>query len=621
MTAEVQQARQELAQLQHDLREGRETLAQVWQQVRLLEEAVLETGQQAQAVRQQIGEAGRAAEAGRQDLTDLAVRAEQTRAELAELAHHFATDIGELSQAAREQGQQLAQQCQVAGEQLQAVGQQFLDETGQRLLEVRQRSHGTATAFAEALEQLQLARAQFQESGRRLLASIQQDVEAVLGQAAAARRQVEEVREGLLPAQLLVQDVYRVAQETGQQAQDVYNELQRTRLGLQAAQNELRRDEDQLEGVRRAVRPPQQGAEESRNEPPQTPEASREADEVPPGGAAAPSAEPEGTDYLGVTIEPVVAVVAEVEPGSPADRAGVRPGDLIRRIRGQVLADAEHLPAAVGQAGTELTLTVARGDELHELTVPQGDSAAGQLGLTAEPGVVVAAVAADSPAERAGLQHRDLIRAVDGRPVAGVRQLRHAIRHAGIGNEVTLTVSRGGQTQEVRAQLEEWVAGRLGITAERDLVVAEVAPGSAADQAGIQPRDLIRAVGERPVTGGEQLLEAVRQAGNEPKLTVVRGGEAREVRLRMTEAVGGQLGLTVEPGLVVAEVAPDSPAERAGLQRRDVIRALNGRPVTSARQLREFIHENAAGSEVLLTVARGDEVRELTAQLDAEPPA
>jgi S1-C subfamily serine protease len=52
-----------------------------------------------------------------------------------------------------------------------------------------------------------------------------------------------------------------------------------------------------------------------------------------------------------------------------------------------------------------------------------------------------------------------------------------------------------------------------------------------------------------------------------------------------------------------------------------VIRALNGRPVSSARHFREFIHENSAGSAVTLTVARGGEVRDLTAQLDADQPA
>jgi serine protease Do len=72
---------------------------------------------------------------------------------------------------------------------------------------------------------------------------------------------------------------------------------------------------------------------------------------------------------------------------------------------------------------------------------------------------------------------------------------------------------------------------------------------------------------------------------------------------------------------VVVEVAPDSPAERAGLRRWDVIRSVDGRPVAGARQLRDFVHQSPAGSEVSLTVLREAAVQEIKAQLEANRPA
>lgn len=74
---------------------------------------------------------------------------------------------------------------------------------------------------------------------------------------------------------------------------------------------------------------------------------------------------------------------------------------------------------------------------------------AGRLGIDAESGVVIARVMKDSPAEAAGLQAKDLVKAVGGQPVAKAQDARQAIAQAAIGQPLTITVQRGTQEQQV----------------------------------------------------------------------------------------------------------------------------------------------------------------------------
>ncbi len=86
--------------------------------------------------------------------------------------------------------------------------------------------------------------------------------------------------------------------------------------------------------------------------------------------------------------------------------------------------------------------------------------------------------------------------------------------------------------------------------------------------------------------------------------TVARGflGVSTEsVTPEMAEALGLPKGTR---GLAVADITPDSPAEKAGLQRTDIILAVNGRTLASLEDLRLVIAQSAPGSLVVLRVVR-----------------
>lgn len=79
-----------------------------------------------------------------------------------------------------------------------------------------------------------------------------------------------------------------------------------------------------------------------------------------------------------------------------------------------------------------------------------------KLGVTQGPGVVVFDVQPGSAAERAGLRRGDVISALNGTGVTDPNTFRNQIARTPPGSEVTLTVKRDGQEQQVRATLGEF---------------------------------------------------------------------------------------------------------------------------------------------------------------------
>ncbi len=80
-------------------------------------------------------------------------------------------------------------------------------------------------------------------------------------------------------------------------------------------------------------------------------------------------------------------------------------------------------------------------------------------------------------------------------------------------------------------------------------------------------------------------------------------------------------GLGVREGALVVAVAPDSAAAEAGLQRGDIITAIDGKPVTSMGELAGRIRSYAPGDAVSLDIVRGGEEQSLDVTLDSAPAA
>ncbi len=71
-------------------------------------------------------------------------------------------------------------------------------------------------------------------------------------------------------------------------------------------------------------------------------------------------------------------LVRGVEDGSPADRAGIREGDLLVEAAGKPLADVDSLPAILAEAGMPIALKIVRGDEERTVSVGGATDASGE---------------------------------------------------------------------------------------------------------------------------------------------------------------------------------------------------------------------------------------------------
>jgi serine protease Do len=89
------------------------------------------------------------------------------------------------------------------------------------------------------------------------------------------------------------------------------------------------------------------------------------------------------------------------------------------------------------------------GVKLSELTLALADG----LGVSPVRGVLVSSVAADQPADRAGVLSQDVILAVDDIAVDRVGEVLRVIKGTEVGNEVTLTIFRSGETFVVPVKL------------------------------------------------------------------------------------------------------------------------------------------------------------------------
>jgi membrane-associated protease RseP (regulator of RpoE activity) len=87
----------------------------------------------------------------------------------------------------------------------------------------------------------------------------------------------------------------------------------------------------------------------------------------------------------------------------------------------------------------------------------------------------------------------------------------------------------------------------------------------------------------------------------------------------VTPRVARERDLSVKSGVLVTDVADDSPAERAGIKEADVIVAFNGKTVDETDDLIDAVRETGPGTEVTVAFIRGTEKKTVSATLDKAP--
>jgi Do/DeqQ family serine protease len=160
------------------------------------------------------------------------------------------------------------------------------------------------------------------------------------------------------------------------------------------------------------------------------------------------------------------------------------------------------------------------------------------LGIDVSFGAVVAGVEDGSPAAEAGIQAGDIIVAVDGREISGSADLRNRIGLSPAGSRVevdylrdgarrTATLTVNGESGPSRAStsvVPDRLAGADFQDASGNVLVANVAPGSPAAQAGLRTGDVIIAVNRQPVRTVAELTRLLGAMRGTIALDLFRGG-------------------------------------------------------------------------------------------------
>ncbi|MBV9116979.1 MAG: Do family serine endopeptidase [Acetobacteraceae bacterium] len=201
---------------------------------------------------------------------------------------------------------------------------------------------------------------------------------------------------------------------------------------------------------------------------------------------------------------------------------------------------------------------------------PVSEAMSKALGLKTEGGALVAAVQPNTPAAEAGVQPGDVIRTVNGQSIKDPSALAMTVAGIKPGDDVKLGIVRDGRQESIEAHLaelpsEQQVAqqgrsgpqqreGRVGLAlgpVSPDLagqlelpdntqgaVVTQVKPGSPAEQAGIQPGDVIVGVGTHAIHNPREATRAINDAlhndSNALALRIIRNGQPAFVAVNLS---------------------------------------------------------------------------------------
>lgn len=185
------------------------------------------------------------------------------------------------------------------------------------------------------------------------------------------------------------------------------------------------------------------------------------------------------------------------------------------------------------------------------------------------------------------------------------------------------------------SSLSETDAKAWGLSEPKGALVQDVTKGSPAEEAGIEPGDIILEFDGQPVEDSRDLMNKVasRAPDTKVRVTVLRDGKRKTIRVTLGERPSSQeqpalaqrtearLGLTVqnltdrlrerfgyedEEGVLVTEVTPGSVAYEEGIRPGDLIREVNRKPVRSVSEFRRIIDDAEPGDVILLRLRRGE---------------
>ena len=213
------------------------------------------------------------------------------------------------------------------------------------------------------------------------------------------------------------------------------------------------------------------------------------------------------------------------------------PSDLAQEILKSIRANGRVIRGYLGTVIQPVTPDLAAAFNLKEAT-----------------GALVSDVAPGSPADKAGLEHGDVITSFDGKKVEGPRELRLMVGAQPPGKKAVLKFLRNGQEKEATVELGELPQKEAQISSNGD---------------------------------------------SPPESSLLEGMRVTDLDEESREAIQAPAGLK---GAFIAEIDPDSDAYRAGLRQGYVIEEIDRKPVKNAADARTLSQSVPKDKPVLLRV-------------------
>lgn len=195
--------------------------------------------------------------------------------------------------------------------------------------------------------------------------------------------------------------------------------------------------------------------------------------------------------------------------------------------------------------------------------------------LSVSKGVVINDVADKSPADKAGLKPKDVILTWNGKILANSEELAQLVGSSNVGDNVKLSVNRGGKNID------------LGL------------------QVGERKESVYSFHGDNPGSGAmRKYMEAFKTVGIGVSMQTLSG------------KLGDYFGVPDGEGALITDVLKDTPAEKAGLKVGDVIVQVDKEKVQSPSEVSSFIRDKHKGDKVDLVVMRDKAEKTISLEVD-----
>jgi len=262
-----------------------------------------------------------------------------------------------------------------------------------------------------------------------------------------------------------------------------------------------------------------------------------------------------------LTYQDFIQTDAAINPGNS--------GGALVNLRGELVGINT---AIVGQAnvGIGFAIPVNLAKNIMEQLISKGKVTRGWLGVYVQSldedmakamglnqvsGALVQKVVEDGPAEKAGLEKDDIILKINNTEIAGSEQLTNFVAGLAPGASIDMLVWRNQKEKKLSVKL-----------------------------------------GERPTEGETETAVAGEDQAQQLGITVQE----------LTDQLAERLGAQNVSGVVVSRVTPNSPADRKGIERGDIITSVNNKPVKSVRDYQAAVKGLKEDDVVLLRIFRDD---------------